>query len=147
MVHDNVIQTLGPGLLVSAFFLIFVLGWPRQRSWARGITCAFVFAVALRYLWWRFDRTVLPQPNDGFAFYWVWFLFAIELLAFLDILVFLITMSRYLNRSTEADRLSTTFFARPDHEWPTVDVFIPTYDEPLDVLERTIVGALALDYP
>lgn len=140
-------EALGPGLLVSAFFLILVLNWPRQRTWTRAITCAFVLAVALRYLWWRFDKTVLPQPNDGFDFYWVWFLFAIEILAFSDILVFLVTMSRYSNRSTEADRLAAAFFARPDHEWPTVDIFIPTYDEPLDVLERTIVGALALDYP
>jgi cellulose synthase (UDP-forming) len=34
-----------------------------------------------------------------------------------------------------------------EDDWPTVDVFIPTYNEPLDVLERTIVGALAMDYP
>jgi cellulose synthase (UDP-forming) len=35
----------------------------------------------------------------------------------------------------------------PPERWPAVDGFIPTYNEPLDVLERTIVGALALDYP
>ena len=36
--------------------------------------------------------------------------------------------------------------AQPQDAWPTVDVFIPTYNEPLDVLERTIVGALAIVY-
>jgi cellulose synthase (UDP-forming) len=30
---------------------------------------------------------------------------------------------------------------------PEVDVFIPTYNEPLDVLEKTILGAQAIDYP
>ncbi|WP_456703999.1 glycosyltransferase [Bradyrhizobium sp. USDA 4449] len=30
---------------------------------------------------------------------------------------------------------------------PSVDVFIPTYDEPFEVLEKTITGALCLDYP
>ena len=30
---------------------------------------------------------------------------------------------------------------------PSVDVYIPTYNEPLDVLEKTITGALCLDYP
>ena len=45
------------------------------------------------------------------------------------------------------DGLSNIFFSRDKHELPTVDVFIPTYNEPLDVLERTIVGALSLDYP
>jgi cellulose synthase (UDP-forming) len=61
--------------------------------------------------------------------------------------MFLLTMSRYVDRSGEADRLQAAFVAQPQDGWPTVDVFIPTYDEPLDVLERTIVGALALDYP
>ncbi len=30
---------------------------------------------------------------------------------------------------------------------PSVDVYIATYDEQLEVLEKTIVGALCLDYP
>lgn len=56
-------------------------------------------------------------------------------------------MSRYVDRSAEADRLAPDFFRGDEDELPTVDVFIPTYNEPLDVLERTIIGALALDYP
>lgn len=138
---------LAPTLLVSAFFLIFALNWPRQRTWTRAITCGVVLAVAVRYLVWRFTATVLPYPNDGVNFYWVWFLFAVELLAFADILLFLVAMSRYVDRSAEADHLEPIFFGRVESDLPTVDVFIPTYNEPLDVLERTIVGALALDYP
>jgi cellulose synthase (UDP-forming) len=79
---QHYLEALGPALLVAAFFLIFVLNWPRRRTWTRAIACAFVLAVALRYLWWRFDATVLPYPHDGLTFYWVWFLFIIELLAF-----------------------------------------------------------------
>ena len=32
-------------------------------------------------------------------------------------------------------------------QWPTVDVFIPTYNEPLSVVKPTIYAALAIDYP
>ncbi|MBF5014644.1 UDP-forming cellulose synthase catalytic subunit [Burkholderia pseudomultivorans] len=32
-------------------------------------------------------------------------------------------------------------------DWPTVDVFIPTYNEPLAVVKPTVYAALALDYP
>ncbi|MAA73682.1 MAG: cellulose synthase catalytic subunit (UDP-forming) [Salinisphaeraceae bacterium] len=32
-------------------------------------------------------------------------------------------------------------------EWPTVDVFIPTYNEPLDVIRPTILAASDLDWP
>jgi len=28
-----------------------------------------------------------------------------------------------------------------------VDVFIPTYNEPVDIVRRTLIGALAIDYP
>ncbi|MFZ2156934.1 MAG: glycosyltransferase [Bradyrhizobium sp.] len=144
---QHFLEALGPTLLVAAFFMIFVLNWPRRRTWTRTITCAFVLVVSLRYLWWRFHVTVLPYPNDGLTFYWVWFLFIVELLAFAEIALFLLTMSRYAERSAEADRLQVAFAAQPQEAWPDIDVFIPTYDEPIDVLERTIVGALALDYP
>ncbi|AWI60436.1 glycosyltransferase [Sinorhizobium fredii] len=138
---------LAPTLLVIAFFLLGPSNWSRRRSWARAITCAFVAAVALRYMVWRLTETVLPYPNDGANFYWVWFVFAVELLAFSEVVLFLILMSRSVDRSAEVDQLARRFFARPESALPSVDIFIPTYNEPLDVLERTIVGALALDYP
>jgi cellulose synthase (UDP-forming) len=39
--------------------------------------------------------------------------------------------------------------ALPDspEEWPDVDVLIPTYNEPLDVLRYTALGALNMDWP
>ncbi|PDT49828.1 glycosyltransferase [Sinorhizobium fredii] len=138
---------LAPTLLVIAFFLLGPSNWSRRRSWARAITCAFVAAVALRYMVWRLTETVLPYPNDGANFYWVWFVFAVELLAFSEVVLFLILMSRSVDRSAEVDQLALRFFVRPESALPSVDIFIPTYNEPLDVLERTIVGALALDYP
>src|SRR5262245_9494979 len=76
----------------------------------------------------RLFDTVLPYPNEGAALYWVWFLFVVELTAFLDITLFLMIMSRYADRHAEADRLQESFVAAPNSEWPTVDVFIPTYN-------------------
>ena len=32
-------------------------------------------------------------------------------------------------------------------EWPSVDIFIPTYNEPLSVVRATVLAALALDWP
>jgi cellulose synthase (UDP-forming) len=39
--------------------------------------------------------------------------------------------------------------ALPDNpqEWPHIDVFIPTYNEPLDVVRYTALGALNMDWP
>ncbi|PDT04693.1 Curdlan synthase [Rhizobium chutanense] len=138
---------LVPTFLVLAFFFLGPFNWSRHHSWTRTVTCAFVAATVLRYMVWRLTETVLPYPNDGLNFYWVWILFVVEILACLEVVLFLILMSRYVDRSAEADRLAGVFFARDTRELPTVDVFIPTYNEPLDVLERTIIGARALDYP
>jgi cellulose synthase (UDP-forming) len=135
-------------MVVAGLFYIFFLNWPRERTWTRALVCLFVLAISLRYLAWRLTDTVLAHPADGsFSYWWTWTVFVIELFAFADILLFLVVMGRYVDRSAEADRLERSFFARPAAELPAVDVFIPTYNEPLDVLERTIVGALALDYP
>lgn len=30
---------------------------------------------------------------------------------------------------------------------PSVDILVPTYNEPLFILQRTIIGCQALDYP
>jgi cellulose synthase (UDP-forming) len=140
--------TIAPSVFALAFFLVFALNWPRDQTWSRSLAALFILALTARYLSWRLESTVMPHPADGsFGFIWVWFVFAIELLALADLLLLLLTMSRYKDRVGEAGRLEQNLFSRPASELPTVDVFIPTYNEPLDVLERTIVGALALDYP
>lgn len=146
MVHYFI--ALGPVFLVLAFFLLGVLNWPTQQTWARSIACVVTIVLALRYLVWRFTATVLPQPFDGsLASSWVYFLFVIECCAFIEAVFFMVIMSRYIDRSAEADRLEAEMFSRGRADLPSVDIFIPTYNEPLNVLERTIVGALALEYP
>ena len=35
----------------------------------------------------------------------------------------------------------------PPAEWPTVDVFIPSYNETLDIVKLTIFAAQAIDWP
>lgn len=139
---------LGPVFLVASAFYLGILNWPREKSWARIAACTLTLLVALRYLHWRFAETVLPQPFDHpFAGGWVWFVFFIEFLAFIEIVVFMVIMTRYVDRTDEANRLETQMFSRDSRDLPAVDVFIPTYNEPLGVLERTIIGARALDYP
>jgi cellulose synthase (UDP-forming) len=34
-----------------------------------------------------------------------------------------------------------------DSRWPTVDIYIPTYSEPLEIVSSTMMGALNIDYP
>jgi cellulose synthase (UDP-forming) len=51
------------------------------------------------------------------------------------------------DRTQEADTHEDRLRALRPELLPDVDVFIATYNEPIDVLEKTINGALALDWP
>jgi cellulose synthase (UDP-forming) len=56
-----------------------------------------------------------------------------------------VVMIRSSNHTPEADRYEALVRRRLD--LPTVDVYISTLSEPLDILELTIQSALRLDYP
>lgn len=100
--------------------------------------------LAIAYLVWRLMYTVwLPSSFGLINQIWTIAIWFVELLAFIEVGTFLLIMSRTNQRSAQADasqRQVRTVF-------PAVDVFIPTYNEPLDVLEKTIIGGLNIDYP
>ncbi len=79
------------------------------------------------------DRSLLVQA----------FLF-IELLADTGSILTLVTLMRVRDRTPEVDR-RLAGKAKRDIE-PIVDVLICTYNEEEEILERTIAGALTMDY-
>ncbi|MEA2984731.1 MAG: hypothetical protein QOD94_985 [Alphaproteobacteria bacterium] len=138
---------IGPTLLVVGF--VYLLGplLPLKRGWARLLIFAGVWLVVARYLDWRLFETVLPARGAWYETGWVWLCFAIELLAITDQLLLYITFLRRTDRRDEANAHETRIRALPPDQLPSVDVLIPTYNEPIEVLEKTIVAALCLDYP
>jgi cellulose synthase (UDP-forming) len=135
--------------------LLFVLGaiyllspmLPLSRRWARGLVFVAVWLVIARYLDWRLFTTVLPVHGEWYEVGWVYFCFAVEALALFDALVLYLAFLRTSDRRAEADCHEARLRTLPPEELPSVDVYIPTYDEPMEVLEKTITGALCLDYP
>jgi len=139
-------------LLAPTFFVlgaIYLLGsiLPIARSWARWLIFAVVWLVGAWYLHWRLFATMLPATGAWYEIGWLWLVFAIELLAIADQLILYVTFLRTTDRSAEADRHEARMRALPPERLPSVDVYIPTYNEPIEVLEKTITGALCLDYP
>ena len=78
---------------------------------------------------------------------WVYFSFAVEVLALFDALVLYLAFLRTSDRRSEADCHEARLRTLPPEQLPSVDVYVPTYDEPMEVLEKTITGVLCLDYP
>ncbi|MDD5729403.1 MAG: glycosyltransferase, partial [Victivallales bacterium] len=86
--------------------------------------------------------TVVPFKGSLINGIWINTVFVVEILAFIEVCIFFLIMSRYCSRSSEADG-----YMEKIQDFPSVDVFIPTYNEDIDVLEKTIYGAKHLDYP
>ncbi|MGB0670794.1 MAG: glycosyltransferase [Rhodospirillales bacterium] len=141
------IEAMAPcALVVAAFILLSQIAGP-QATWARWLVLALTVALVVRYLPWRLAETVATSDILTPEGVWVWFLFAIECVFIADLLKILLLRCRFEDRSAEADANQRALESRPESLWPSVDVFIPTYNEPLDVLERSIIGAKNLDYP
>jgi len=95
--------------------------------------------VVLRYLYWR---TFESLTYDGFLdFIGAIFLYTAEVFAIVIYLLGIFTSLNLLKRK------SIDLQEYPQEEWPTVDILIPTYNEPQLIIENTVLAALAMDYP
>ncbi len=135
-------------LLPTLFIFLMLIIWlpilPKEKTWARILVLGFAIALTLRYFSWRVMIT-LPSLTMSFQSLWAWVFFIFEIGAITGLLIGLVFQSRTSNRSEEADQGVARLIQRD--VLPSVDVFIATYNEELEVVERTIVGALSLNYP
>jgi cellulose synthase (UDP-forming) len=93
---------------------------------------------------WRWHDT-LPAFTLSASALWQHIFFGFEGLAILYTLTSIVILSRHIDRSAQADAAQARL--ERGAAFPAVDVFICTYDEPAEVLDRSILTALALDYP
>ena len=138
---------LSPLLLVLGAIYLLSPILPLSRSWARGLVFVVVWLVVARYLDWRLFTTVVPADGEWYEVGWVYFCFAVEALALFDAFVLYLAFLRTSDRRAEADVHEARLRTLPQDELPSVDVYIPTFNEPMEVLEKTITGVLCLDYP
>lgn len=142
--HLTYSDALAPGLamLLAA---VAILPWlDRNSSTARTATIAVCMFLSWRYMSWRIFETLPPAGLT--ADFTVGVLFAgVEALALIGSTISLFFLTRTRNRSAEADRNTAWLKSLPRP--PLVDVLVCTYNEEEPILERTIIGALGMDYP
>lgn len=128
-------------LLLVAFVITRVN--PVPRPWSRILVVSILLVLVTRYLIWRSLTTLnLADPLTGTFSLGLFFM---ELLGLASSIIQLVLLLRVRDRKSQADYLEAAVMAG-DYQ-PTVDVFIPTYDEPAFILRRTIIGCQAIDYP
>lgn len=132
-------------LNLLALALLLGLGaWGLAHSstlepFSRRLVCVTVLGTNAAYLAWRLLFT-LPE-NLTPATLPAWIYLAIELLALAEASLFWLCLSR-----TSEPRPAPPPWP-VDEPLPTVEVWIPTYREPVEVLEKSVLAALALDHP
>jgi cellulose synthase (UDP-forming) len=112
-----------------------------NRIPGRGMTLfltAMSALVSLRYIHWRLVDTL------EFKTFLQTFLGTGLLLA--EVYAVLCMLLAYFQVLWPLDRKPVPLPDDPE-SWPTVNIFIPTYNEPLEVVKPSIYGALAIDWP
>ena len=94
------------------------------------------------YLTWRINHTLVLT---GASVFFSLGLLSFELLSTFNSLINNILLAASKNRSQQVNR--QLYQVRTGQYRPTVDIFIPTYNEPLEVLTRTLIGCRSLKYP
>jgi cellulose synthase (UDP-forming) len=138
------LDVLSPAILVGGAALI-VLPWLKEDDErARAAMVAVMIVLMWRYMIWRWLGT-LPPAELTLEFAVGVVFAAVETAMLAGSTISLAFLARLSNRSPDVDR-NAAWLAEMNPP-PLVDVFICTYNEEAAILERTIVGALAMDYP
>ncbi|MGX9857201.1 glycosyltransferase family 2 protein (plasmid) [Limimaricola variabilis] len=114
-----------------------------RRTLHRSLILGASLLLTLRYIWWRGTET-LPPPGLDADFIASLTLFVLELGAMLGTMNAAVMLMRRRDRLREATVHANWWLpGRP----PQVAVMIATYNEDREILERTIVGAVSVDWP
>ncbi|MEM5428088.1 UDP-forming cellulose synthase catalytic subunit [Cupriavidus oxalaticus] len=95
-------------------------------------------AATSRYMYWRVTETTAFES-------WIDMAFGAGLLA-AEAYAFVVLVLGYFQTAWPLQRKPLPM-PRDLAEWPTVDIFIPTYNEPLSVVKPTVFAAMSLDWP
>jgi|GEM_PF-153948 len=126
-------QTMLAGGMILLAALVSVVV-PQMRM----LVVVMSLGASFRYIYWRAQNT-LSMGNTADA--------AISILLFAaEIYGVLVLLLGYI-QTFKLQRRKSAPLPADESLWPTVDVFITTYNESTDILRRTVVGALAMDYP
>jgi cellulose synthase (UDP-forming) len=114
---------------------VLALFFPRARRWVMVLTVV----TSMRHLLWRGVETL--DFNSPVSILITVILYGAELIAFFAMLI------GYFQVWGQSEHASVTLSEVPTEQLPAVDVMVCTYNEPVSVLYRSLVGCKSMDYP
>ncbi len=126
-------------LVFAGTIIIAALVIGRNRTRRATLTIAALsLLMSTRYMLWRTTATLefgsVPEMLLGIGLYLA------------EIYAWVILVLGFLQTSWPLDRPVVELNGAPE-EWPTVDVYIPTYNESLEIVRNTAFAAMDMDYP
>ena len=135
----TVMLSVNEQLIVALVCVVvfFIVG--RRKSRRTQIFLEVLSAlVSLRYLTWRLTETLDFDT-------WLQGTLGVTLLLAELYALYMLFLS-YFQTISPLHRAPLPLSPNPE-DWPTVDIFIPTYDESLGIVRLTVLGALGIDWP
>lgn len=114
----------------------------RESRVVRYLVIAFSLTMSARYVYWRVTAS-LPSWEFSALSVLAYAFFVVEMTASYLGVKDLMLLKRTTDRTAEVERQLDWY----GESAPRVDVLIATYNEPWEVLEKTVVGATSQNYP
>jgi cellulose synthase (UDP-forming) len=131
--------TPGEQCLLAVTAWLLTLACRQIAGYGPGVIMVLLSIVASsRYIWWRLTQTT--SLNGGFEWFFGVGLIAAECYTWLVMVMGYVQNARPLRRKPVPLPLDRTV-------WPTVDIFVPSYNESLAVVKPTVLAALSIDWP
>ncbi|TMO07369.1 UDP-forming cellulose synthase catalytic subunit [Pseudoalteromonas sp. S558] len=135
--------TIPFSLEAQAIFISFILLVAYSLKKIKGQMATIVMitlsvTTSSRYLWWRYTETL--NWDDPLALVLGAGLLLAETYAWLVLILGFFQTINPLERKPIP-------LPKDTDKWPSVDVYIPTYNEPLSVVKPTTLAALSIDWP
>ena len=132
-----------PSAVLGALTYALTALYPHPAHWLRAVVILGLSGLYTVYMAFRLFATF--NFSDGVSIVFSVLFFLAEFIIYVKALSANLQMFWPKNRSAEATRLSELVVS--GRYLPTVDIFVPTYSEPVEILRRTILGCQSVRYP
>jgi len=155
-------------LIISAviliYFVVLPLDWKHQlfvsialmlaafvlSHYSKGQAASLAFAIislfsSSRYIYYRFTKTFGFGPESGSQPQTLDMIFMI-ILRCAELYAYSILVLGFFQTIRPLERKPIPLPGDPQ-QWPSVDLFIPSYNEPLSVVRQTVRAAMNIDWP